>query len=235
MIRTDVRPRTATRRGGAARAARASSSSTRSPSCERPVLGVARPRFVSVRNVRDETVRTSWPGHAADRRCRRRRGRPPPGRAMLGREPLEQRVGVLGEANLERADPLGLPGPVEDDDPRARPTRRRSSRACRPARSARRTPPRAGGCSRRRGTASAQPRCRLASYSSTRGRDADVQRLDPALERDRDERRRTCGARAAAGPCPPRRTRARARRRGRPPTSSAARPRPRRRPRGRRS
>src|SRR5918994_1267805 len=42
--------------------------------------------------------------------------------AVLGGEALEQGVGVLGEADLERADPLVRARTVEDEDP-ARPAR----------------------------------------------------------------------------------------------------------------
>ena len=47
------------------------------------------------------------------------------------------------------------------------------------------------------------------------GRDADVERLDLAGERDRDRARRTPGGRAGGAPCPRRRARARRRREGR--------------------
>ena len=89
----------------------------------------------------------------------------------LRREALEQGVGRLREADLERADGSLLPDAVEDDDA-ARAAQRHVARRGRPrARPARRTPRRGGGCSRRSGRGSAQasarPRWRAASNSDT--------------------------------------------------------------------
>ena len=80
--------------------------------------------------------------------------------AVLGREPLEQRVGVGRVAHRERPALGVLADAVEDDDP-ARALRRDEARErvdelARLASTGRR----AGGCSRRRGRASAQPSAR---------------------------------------------------------------------------
>ena len=73
----------------------------------------------SARNRCEETVRTSCPDTprtALSDETTHDRLAP----AVLGGKPLEQGVGVLGEADLERADPLVRAGPVEDEEP-ARP------------------------------------------------------------------------------------------------------------------
>ena len=86
-------------------------------------------------------------------------------RAVVGREPLDAACRRPALAHLERAAALVRAVPVEDERPRERPCRRRSSASrSRSSLAASRSRRRAGGCSRRRDRASAQPpRCRRAS------------------------------------------------------------------------
>ena len=88
--------------------------------------------------------------------------------AVLGGEPLEQRVGVRREAHRERPELLVVPGAVEDDDA-AHALRGDEAREgvaeLAPASRARR---RGGGCSRRRGRASARPSSALRCRASNR-------------------------------------------------------------------
>ena len=143
--------------------------------------------------------------------------------AMLGGEALEQRVGVLGEANLERAARVRRRRPRRRRPPRARRAARRSSRARRRARARRRTTRRAGGCSRRRDRASATALAARLVQQHRRG-DADVQRLDAPVQRDRDERVARAPHERPQALALGAEARARPRRRDRPPTS-ASRPR----------
>ena len=93
------------------------------------------------------------------------------------------------EAHRERAALGVVADAVEDDHAARAASSRRSSRARRRARARPRTALRAAGCSRRRGRASRQPRrWRRRLVQEHRRGDADVQRLDRAGERDRDER-----------------------------------------------
>ena len=154
--------------------------------------------------------------------------------AVLGGEPLEQRVRVGRVAHRERPDLAILAGAVEDEEAACTlhgDEARELVDELADVRSARR---RGAGCSRRRGRASARRSscaqdaralapCLVEQDGSG---DADVERLDAVGERDRDRSRRTSCGRADGRPCPRRRRRARRRRSGRRPTSSRERRRP---------
>ncbi len=166
----------------------------------------------------DERLRTSCPDvprTAASEETRHTTSR----RAVLGGEPLEQRVRVRREAHLERADDRSSPTPSKTTTPRApRIATKPASRSTSSSRS-----PNAARVEEVVAVEEVERRVRHRAplpdglEQEQRGGDAHVERLDAALRAGSRSRRRRRAARAAGSPCPRRRRRAR-----RPPVRSAS-------------